>query len=682
MDNYYRTNLFGNCTPCEKKQGLNCHDDFANLTVGFWWRWKDETHLEQYRNFSKNVKNFSFTPVLHKANDSGIEYPYTIPQPYRCPMAEACKGGLNSSCEAGYEGPLCAVCSDGYHKQLKKCKLCPTKGWMIGQLAIIGALVIIFVILVVWGSKKKSKKDAGRPFLDKLLGEIKVVIGFYQVLYGIMEAFSYIKWPGSLSVVGEYSEIIQMNIVQIAPLHCILPGLKFDAFTSLFAVMGFNIAGVIVALSSLALATWISTRRMTNKEEKRKKKQRIKAIVKRNLFFFLYVTYLNTCLKTAQVVPLACHRICVDEKDAGSCEEYLKADYSIDCQGERYNRLVIVGYCSIVYVIVLPAAAFIAIWKQQRAAKKTEEETKNDTNDFEDQGTEQSGLRFLDETYNSRCSCLHEEKTKNDTNDFEDQGTEQSGLRFLDETYNSRCSCLREEKTKNDTNDFEDQGTEQSGLRFLDETYNSRCSCLREEKTKNDTNDFEDQGTEQSGLRFLDETYNSRCSCLREEKTKNDTNDFEDQGTEQSGLRFLHENYDPRCWYWELVETVRKVILTSGLILLGGESRAYIALALLLSGLYGMYFGLKNPIKDRFENNLMLSSLAVTFVNLAIGAVSTIPSEGYSTSVDPIVDTLVFNGLVFVANTLVIGVLVGKLSSCILFFCPKVPLHLTVRFIP
>ena len=538
LDNYYRTNLFGNCTPCEKKQGLNCHDDFANLTIGFWWRWKDKTHLEQYRNFSKNVKNFSFTPELHKANDSGIEYPYTIPQPYRCPIAEACKGGLNSSCEAGYEGPLCAVCSDGYHKQLKKCKLCPTKGWMIGQLAIIGALVIIFVILVVWGSKKKSKKDAGRPFLDKLLGKIKVVIGFYQVLYGIMEAFSYVKWPGSLSVVGEYSEIIQMNIVQIAPLHCILPGFKFDAFTSLFAVMGFNIAAVIVALSSLALATWISTRRMSNEEEKRKKKERIKAIVKRNLFFFLYVTYLNTCLKTAQVVPLACHRICVDEKDAESCEKYLKADYSIDCKGERYNRLVIVGYCSIVYVIVLPAAAFIAIWKQQRAARKTGEETENDINNFED------------------------------------------------------------------------------------------------------------------------------------------------QGTEQSGLRFLHENYNSRCWYWELVETVRKVILTSGLIIVGGESRAYIGLALLLSGLYGMYFGLKKPISDPFENNLMLSSLAVTFVNLAIGAVSTIPSEGFSASVDPIVDNLVFNGLVFVANSLVIGLLVGKLSSCILFFCHKIALHLTGRFIP
>ena len=530
--------MFGNCTPCEKNGGLRCLDDFANLTAGFWWRWKDETRLELYRNFSKNVKNFSFTPELHKANESGIEYPYTIPQPYRCPMIEACKGGLNSSCEVGYEGPLCAVCSDGYYKKLKKCKLCPTKGWMIGQLVIIGALVILLVVLVVWRSKKKNEEDAGRSFLDKVLGQIKVVIGFYQVLFGVMEAFSYIKWPGSLSVIGEYSDIFQMNILQIAPLHCIFPGLEFDAFTSLFAVMGLNIAAVIIALASLALATWISTRHMSNEEEKMKKKERIKAIVKRNLFFFLYVTYLNTCLKTAQVVPLACHRICVDEKDAESCEKYLKADYSIDCKGERYNRLVIVGYCSIVYVLVLPAAAFIAIWKQQRAARKTGEETENDINNFED------------------------------------------------------------------------------------------------------------------------------------------------PGTEQSGLRFLHENYNSRCWYWELVETVRKVILTSGLIFLGGESRAYIALALLLSGLYGMYFGLKKPISDPFENNLMLSSLAVTFVNLAIGAVSTIPSEGFSTTVDPIVDTLVFNGLVFVANTLVIGILVGKLSSCILFFCHTIPLHLTVRFIP
>ena len=519
--------MFGACTPCGTF-GLTCRDEFANLTVGFWWKWESRTHLELYRNFSKNVKNFSFTPKLHKASDSGIEYPYAVPQPFKCPMADVCKGGINASCEAGYKGPLCTLCSDGYYKKLKKCTLCPTKGWMIGQCAIIGALVILLVILVVWRSKKKCKKDAGRSFLDEVLGRIKVVIGFYQVTFGIMEAFSYIKWPGSLNVIGQFSRVMQMNILLIAPPHCILTGLEFDALLSLFAVTGLNIAAVIIALAGLALASWTSTRHMSNEEEKMKKKERVKEVVKNSLFFFLYVTYLNTCLKTAQVLPLACRKTCGNGKDETSCEEYLNADYSINCKGERYKRLVILGYCSIVYVIFLPAAAFIAIWKRQRAARKAEDETTDDTNDFKG------------------------------------------------------------------------------------------------------------------------------------------------QGTMQTGLRFLHENYTSRCWYWELVETCRKVILTSGLILLDSENRGYIWLALLSSGFYGIYFALKRPINDPFENKLMLSSLAVTFVNLAIGAVSAIPSEGFGTSVDPIMDNLLFNILVIVANCLVIGLLVGKLTlSCILFVCHK-----------
>ena len=514
LKDYYRTNLFAACKPCTL--GLECQDDFANLKDGFWWKWENTTHRELYRNFIKTVKNSSFTPELHNANDSGIVYPYTIPQQYRCPMTEACKGGLNSSCDFGYEETLCAVCSDGYYKQLKKCKLCPTKGWMIRQLAIMGAIVILLVLIVVWRSKKKSKKDTGRSFLDKALGSIKVVISFYQVTFGIMEAFSYIKWPESLSVIGGYSEIVQVNIVQIAPLHCIIPSLKFDAFASLFAVMGLNFVAVMVALASFVFATWKSTRHILNEEEKIRKKEQIKTVVKTNLFFFLYLTYLNTCLKTAQVLPPTCHRICVDEDKDEGCEQYLKADYSINCKGERYNRLVIVGYCSTMYVIVLPVAAFITIWKQQRADTKTEDETTNETNVLEDQKTVQTALRFLRESYNSRC------------------------------------------------------------------------------------------------------------------------------------------------WYWEAVETFRKVILTSGLILIGSESRAYIGLALVSSGLYSMYFGLKKPISDPFENKLMLSSLAVTFVNLAIGAVSTIPDEVFSSSVGSIMDTLLFNSLVFVANSLLIGLLLGK----------------------
>ena len=46
----------------------------------------------------------------------------------------------------------------------------------------------------------------------------------------------------------------------------------------------------------------------------------------------------------------------------------------------------------------------------------------------------------------------------------------------------------------------------------------------------------------------------------------------------------LSENYESKTWYWELVETIRKVLLVSCLILIGEESRAYVGLGSILSG--------------------------------------------------------------------------------------------------
>lgn len=48
-----------------------------------------------------------------------------------------------------------------------------------------------------------------------------------------------------------------------------------------------------------------------------------------------------------------------------------------------------------------------------------------------------------------------------------------------------------------------------------------------------------------------------------------------------SGLGVFLENYKTNSWCWELVEMTRKVILTSGLILVGQERRSSIGLALI-----------------------------------------------------------------------------------------------------
>lgn len=73
-------------------------------------------------------------------------------------------------------------------------------------------------------------------------------------------------------------------------------------------------------------------------------------------------------------------------------------------------------------------------------------------------------------------------------------------------------------------------------------------------------------------------------------------------------------------------------------------------------------------MQDAFENRLMSTSLAVTIVNLAVGAVSRIPAEDVQRSSDTYTDAVLFKILVLGANVSVIGLLLGMITRLILAF--------------
>ena len=162
------------------------------------------------------------------------------------------------------------------------------------------------------------------------------------------------------------------------------------------------------------------------------------------------MTYLDTCSKTASVLPLACRELCHD-KNEDHCLEYLRTDLSIQCHDSRYNNLAIIAYLSTVYVLALPVATFIILWRKRKDI-----------------------LMMAD-------------------------------------------------------------------------------------------------GEEGDNQRLGSEV--------------------------TMGLIFLFENYKGTSWYWEFVEMSRKVIITSGLILIGQESRSYIGLAWVIAGIYGVLFAWNHPIQ-------------------------------------------------------------------------------------
>ena len=168
--------------------------------------------------------------------------------------------------------------------------------------------------------------------MDNFLSKLKILIGFYQVTHGFLDVFSYIEWSDSLQVVSKYSGLLQINLLQIAPIHCLFQEFNVDAFGDMFVILSINAiaivgAGVIYGVRKI----FIIRNQELNEEEKSSQISQTKVLIYRNVFFFLYVTYLSTCSKTASVLPFACQKLCKDNKEE-LCDEYLKVDYSITCQ--------------------------------------------------------------------------------------------------------------------------------------------------------------------------------------------------------------------------------------------------------------------------------------------------------------------------------------------------------------
>ena len=156
------------------------------------------------------------------------------------------------------------------------------------QLSVIAAIFFILIVVSVLVSKRREKKEKESSAIDVFLAKVKISVGFYQVTYGLLEAFSYIKWPHSLQVIGKYSEVLQLIILQMAPVHCLTSELRVDAFANLIAIMAIN--GVVIFVSGIAYGVrrlFILRDTKLNSEEKIKRISQTKELVYRNLFFYL-----------------------------------------------------------------------------------------------------------------------------------------------------------------------------------------------------------------------------------------------------------------------------------------------------------------------------------------------------------------------------------------------------------
>ena len=100
---------------------------------------------------------------------------------------------------------------------------------------------------------------------------------------------------------------------------------------------------------------------------------------------------------------------------------------------------------------------------------------------------------------------------------------------------------------------------------------------------------------------------------------------FEDQSVSEPSvfihaLKFTYENYKEKYWYWETVEMIRKLIMTTGAALFFYHTKIGLSSLIIVGMGFAILHATHKPMKDGFDNLLQMISLMVIALNLSVGA--------------------------------------------------------------
>ena len=199
LKDHYRTHLLEGCHECGKN-GLVCQGEYVSLKPGYWWQWRNHSYKSRYQEFIENL--IAAIPAL---DENSVKYPYPLPTPYMCQVPDSCAGGMVTHharmVTRDQFAPYAAWITTSNPTLAKKS---PSKSWIAGQLSLVAVILLETFSLLAWKRKRKLATERDLDLMDRFLSKLKILIGFYQVTHGLLNVFSYIRWPDSLDIVARY----------------------------------------------------------------------------------------------------------------------------------------------------------------------------------------------------------------------------------------------------------------------------------------------------------------------------------------------------------------------------------------------------------------------------------------------------------------------------------------------
>eukprot|EP00752_Nemacystus_decipiens_P002289 g2167.t1 len=298
------------------------------------------------------------TPALDHSNSSGgnttietlsVEPGYwratvVSPNVFGCYNSDACLGGLTGTaayCREGYEGPYCAICSDGYAPQLGfTCSKC--LGAASGIVLAATVLVVIVFVAVAVASYVMSGERPGkrRRIVERLarlipLQSVKIVIVSWQILTQFTSVAD-VTYPHVYQVLLDGLDVFNFDLGWILSAGCVV-GVDFHDRLLLSTV------GPIVALLFLG-GTYAAASRLHRGDA-----EALQVVWNKHVSMVLLLTF----FVYASVSSVLFQAFACESLDDG--DNYLRADYRIRCDSSKHKAIqVYAGFMTVLYAAGIP----------------------------------------------------------------------------------------------------------------------------------------------------------------------------------------------------------------------------------------------------------------------------------------------------------------------------------------
>ena len=564
--NHYRLDRFGPCFRCPKYG--KCISEALYFKSGYYWNWNNSQVSENY--YQQFINNLKITDGEYDPQAAALRFSLPLPNP--CPNPAAClalNGSLSFRCLVGYQGFLCAGCERGYQKTGFICNPCPGKTTRIIVICVVAVLTFCLGAAIVLTVTRPSDKNSG--YLDVILSNGKICINFFYITSKLYKALSFVQWPNIIKDVSKYVNIVSFDPISVMAVECFAG--EFDVYSKFKVYMVTNATVIAVSLLVISLLQMCLYRKIKQHTYSTVQVSAARKSLIGVISMVIFLLYPSTASSVFGVLPLACKKYYLTQNKELSADYFLE-NPSIRCFTNIHDKSLALGYLSLVYVLGVPIVIPLVLYFTANRKK------------------------------NNNSSAMNQKEYK---------GQLQVDVLELQEISSESFSSVRRPvKLRQDNLDHHSQGRDLAAFSDKDK--------LRMRDTANNKLSISTSGQLMNN--------NASQSLRGNAGTSSDVQQAVSLRKDiYDGLCFYYANYKDAFFFWESVEMLRKVLLSSVTVFIGGSSRTSVALLVMFSGLFAVLHAQFKPIKRKIEHALQLLALFAIFCNLVIGLSIKLPSE-------------------------------------------------------